>query len=335
MSNKVVAIVGVVAIAAVAAGVVAMQSGKNDQPQPTAETAATSQPTTEASDASTVEPAADTAETAKAAEKTPSEDDPVVAKVNGTNILRSEVLEFIGALPPQMKQLPPETIFPMALEQVINGKIVDLKAGKTDVANDPEVSKRMVQAKEQITRAVYVEKEIEKSLSEDRVKKAYDKIVAEQGKVEEVKARHILVASEAEAKDIIKKLEGGAKFEDLAKEKSTDTANKSTGGDLGYFTKDAMVKEFADAAFAMKKGEISKTPVKTQFGYHVIQVEDRRNRPAPDYELVKPQVQAQERREILNELVEKWRKDADIETFDMNGKPVQPAAKGDDAKKAE
>ena len=116
---------------------------------------------------------------------------------------------------------------------------------------------------------------------------------------------------------------------------SKDTANKATGGDLGYFTKDSMVKEFADAAFSMKKGETSKEPVKTQFGYHVIQVEDRRNRPAPDFETVKPQVEAQERRAILTELLESWRKKADVETFDMNGKPVEAAAKPGDVKKAE
>lgn len=333
MSKKMVAVLGVVAIAVAAAvGVMATQSAKNDEPAEMA----VSQPASE--DAASIEPAAAVAD-AKADEKAPakvaSADDPVVAKVDGDTILRSDVIEFMQNLPPQMKQLPPETIFPMALEQVINGKIVENKAEKTDVASDPEVAKRMDQAKEQITRAVYVEKEIEKNLSADRVKKAYDKIVAEQGKVEEVKARHILVEKESEAKDIIKKLADGAKFEDLAKEMSKDTANKATGGDLGYFTKDSMVKEFADAAFSMKKGETSKEPVKTQFGYHVIQVEDRRNRPAPDFETVKPQVEAQERRAILTELLESWRKKADVETFDMNGKPVEAAAKPGDVKKAE
>lgn len=271
-----------------------------------------------------VEPAA-----AVADEKIPSAEDPIVAKVDGQNILRSDVIEFMGALPPQMKQMPIETIFPMALEQVVNGKIVEEKAEQTDVANDPEVAKRMIEAKEQISRAVFMEKEIEKNLSESRIKKAYDKLVAEQGKVEEIKARHILVEDEAKAKEIIAKLAAGSKFADLANEYSKDTANKATGGDLGYFTKDAMVPEFADATFKMKKGEITKAPIKTQFGFHVVEVEDRRDRPAPDYELVKPQIAANERREILNELVEAWRKKADVEMYDINGKPIaaaEPAA---------
>lgn len=301
--------------------VVGLMSMNKDKVAPVTTTASA-----EGTDAAKVEPSAAIAD-AKAAEKVPSADDPVVAKVDGSTILRSDVIEFIGALPPQMRQMPVESLFPMALEQVVNSRIVEEKADKTDVANDPEVAKRMVEAKEQITRAVFMEKEIEKNLSEARIKKAYDKLVAEQGKVEEIKARHILVEKEDQAKEIIKKLSEGAKFEDLAKEYSKDTANKASGGDLGYFTKDAMVPEFADAVFKMKKGEVSTTPIKTQFGFHVVQVEDRRNRPAPDYELVKPQIAANERREILNELIEAWRKKADVETFDMNGKPIEASAK--------
>jgi peptidyl-prolyl cis-trans isomerase C len=262
-------------------------------------------------------------------------DDPVVAKVEGTDLHRSEVLAFIQNLPPQMRQVPPEAIFPMALEQVINGKIVDLKVAATDVSTTPAYATRLEDAKKQIARAVYVEGEIEKALSEADVKKAYDKLVKDQGKVEEVKARHILVEKEDQAKDIIKKIEGGAKFEDLAKEFSKDTSNKASGGDLGYFTKDSMVKEFAEAAFKLGKGETSKEPVKTQFGYHVIQVEDRRDRPAPKFEEVKPQLEAQVRRDLLNSLVEGWRGKAKVETFDFNGKPVEKkeAPKAEEEKK--
>lgn len=261
----------------------------------------------------------------------PAADDPVVAKIEGTDLHRSEVSAFIQNLPPQMRQLPPETIFPMALDQVVNTKIVDLKASASNVASMPAYAARLEDAKKQIARAVYVEGEIEKALSEAEVKKAYDKLVEEQGKIEEVKARHILVEKEEEAKDIIKKIAGGAKFEDLAKEFSKDSSNKASGGDLGYFTKDSMVKEFAEAAFKLGKGETSKEPVKTQFGYHVIQVEDKRNRPAPKFEDVKPQLEAQVRRDLLNKLVQDWRKVAKVETFDFNGKPIE---KKEDPKKS-
>ncbi len=188
----------------------------------------------------------------EAAEKVHGADDPVVAKVDGAPVYRSDVLEFIKTLPPQMQQVPPQAIFPMAVEQVISGKIVDEKAKAEGTANDEDVAIRLADAKVQIVRAVYAEKAINKDFSEDTVKKAYDDMVAKMPKVDEVHARHILVDSEAQAKDIIKKLDGGAKFEDLAKEFSKDKSNSASGGDLGYFAQADMVKEFADAAFALK-----------------------------------------------------------------------------------
>lgn len=323
MNKKMLGILVAAIVVAVGAGGLAMSQMKKAETAPQQTAQAPSEPATEVQ-AAQVEPAAE--EAAKPETPEASAENPVVAKVDGKPVVRSEVLAFIQNLPPQMKQLPLETIFPMALEQVINGKIVEGKAATADVSNDPKVAERLAQAKEQITRAVFVEQEIEKNLSQARIQKAYDEFAAEQGKIEEVKARHILVEKEDAAKDIIKKLADGAKFEDLAKEFSKDDGNKATGGDLGYFTKGDMVKEFADAAFAMKKGDVSKAPVKTQFGYHVIQVEDRRARPVPTMASLQPQIEAQERREILNELLEGWRKSANVEAFDINGNPVKAEA---------
>lgn len=259
---------------------------------------------------------------------TASADNPVVAKVDGKDVLRSEVLEFMDSLPPQMKQLPPKAIFPMVLEQVVNGKIVDERVAKTDLANDPEVAKRMAMAKLQILRAVYAEKQINDNFKEADVKDAYDKLVKDTPKVQEVKASHILVEDEAKAKEIIGKLDAGAKFADLAKEYSKDKSNASNGGDLGYFAEGDMVKEFSDAAFALKAGEYTKSPVKTQFGYHIIMLEDKRERKGPEYDEVKGQLEGQVKRDLLNKLVEGWRKGADVQTFDFDGKPL-PAKKGD------
>ena len=120
-------------------------------------------------------------------------------------------------------------------------------------------------------------------------KRKTDKEVAALPKQEEVHARHILVKTEDEAKDVIKQLDAGKDFAELAKEKSTDP-NKDDGGDLGYFTRGRMVKEFEDAAFSLEKGTYSKTPVKTDFGYHVIKVEDKRDAPPPPFEQVQDQV---------------------------------------------
>jgi peptidyl-prolyl cis-trans isomerase C len=265
----------------------------------------------------------DATDSAKAPDAAPNGDDPVVARVNGKPILRSEVLGFIRNFPPQMQQLPPEQLFPLAAEQLSIAKVIDQKAATdTTLDDDAEVLKMQAEAKMQILRTAYLQKAVDKQVDEARLRKAYDAMKAEQGEVPEARARHILVEKEETAKDIIAKLGSGEKFEDLAKQYSTDPSNKESGGDLGYFSKDAMVKEFADAAFALNKDEVSKTPVKTQFGYHVIQLLDKRTRPVPSFEEVKPQIQAGEQRKVANEILEKWRKDADIEIFDLNGKKL-------------
>lgn len=315
MTNKNLGILIAVIVIAAIAGFFAFKGSKTD-------TAAEATTMATASEAETTEPAADA--TSETAEKTPSENDPVVAKVDGRNVLRSDVVEFMKNFPPQMQQMPVEALFPMALEQVITAKVVDEKAAKdSGLSSDPEVAKRLADAKTQIIRTVFLEHEIEKKVTDDRLKAAYEDFKKAQGNIEEVHARHILVEKEETAKEILSKLESGAKFEDLAKEYSKDPSNKDNGGDLGYFAKEAMVKEFADAAFAMNKGEVSKTPVKTQFGYHIIQVQDKRMKPVPAFEEVKEALAVQERRQILNEVVEEMRKSADVETFDINGKPLK------------
>lgn len=271
-----------------------------------------------------------------AAEVVHGADDPVVAKVNGKPVYRTDVLDYVKTLPPQIQQADIKTVFPDALDQLISSKIIDEKAAAANLENDPLVLKRLALAKTQIIRAVYAEAAMDKEFSEDLVKQTYDTIVKGMPKVEEVHARHILVDSEAQAKEIITKLNGGAKFEDLAKEFSKDKSNSASGGDLGYFAQGDMVKEFADAAFGLKANEFTKKPVKTQFGFHVIQSLDKRERPAPKYEDVKGQVESQVRRDILNNLVKKWDASATVEKFDFDGKPivaVAPDAKAPEAAK--
>jgi len=275
-----------------------------------------STPSDEANTAAATEPAAASATEPAAA------DNPVVAIVNDQKITRQDVLDFMASLPPQMQKLPPETIFPMVQEQVVNAAIVDQKAKKAGIASTPEVEEQMEKAKTQIVRAVFAEKEIDANYNESETKKAYDKMVADMPKVEEVKAAHILVDDEAKAKEIIKKLDGGAKFADLAKEYSKDKSNAQNGGDLGYFAQGDMVKEFGDAAFALNKGKYTEAPVKTQFGYHVILLEDKRERPAPAYDDVKDELASKVKRDLLNKMMEEWRGSAKVERFDFNGQPL-------------
>lgn len=287
----------------------------------------------------------DVAETAATTETAPEEKkaDPsqVIAKVDGVEITRAEVSQLVEVMPQQMRQLPPEQLLPMALEQVINNKIISKKASGADLSNDAEVKKQMELAKEQIIRSTFVDREVAKKIKPEDIKKEYEQYVKNFPKVEEVKASHILVADEAKAKEIIASLDAGKDFAGLAKENSTD-GTAQNGGSLGYFSKDDVVPEFSAAAFALEVGKYSKKPVKTEFGFHVLKVEDKRVRPPAEFDQVKPYIEQELRRSSLEALVKDWRGGSKIERFDEKGNlivqkeeaPAQNAATSDDSAKA-
>lgn len=250
---------------------------------------------------------------------------PVVAKVGGKDIARADVLNFIQTLPPQTRQMPIEQIFPLALDQLINTQVIESKTGGINLDRDPDVQKQLALAKQQIVRSVYLQKEVEKKIDDQKLKNLYDQYVQKFPDVQEVKAGHILVKEESKAKDLIEKLNGGADFAQLAKDNSLDGTSKN-GGDLGYFTEADVVPAFAKVAFATEPGTYTKTPVKTDFGYHIIRVEDKRKRQPPEFETAKPMLAAQARRAILESMINDWRKDSSVEMFDINGDKIEPAS---------
>jgi peptidyl-prolyl cis-trans isomerase C len=161
-------------------------------------------------------------------------------------------------------------------------------------------------------------------MTEEAIKARYEKFVAEQPAQTEVHAQHILVASEAEAKNVITQLAGGADFSTLAKEKSTDPSAKQNGGDLGYFAAGDMVPEFERAAFALEKGQSSQEPVQSQFGWHVIKVVDRREKTPPTLDEARGQIQELLSSELVTSYVTALRADAKIEVFNPDGTPKEP-----------
>ncbi len=255
--------------------------------------------------------------------------DPVVARINGEELHKSDVTRMVSQLPPQVQQMPIEMIYPAVIDQLISGKLVAMAGQKAGLADSPEVKEELKRAEERAVQRAYIQKEIKARITPEALNKAYQDYLKENPAQEEVKAAHILVEKEDEAKAIIAQLKKGADFAKLAKEKSKDAAAAAQGGDLGYFTKDAMVEPFANAAFAMKPGEVSKEPVKTQFGYHIIKVEDKRTQPQPTLEDVKPQLEQALAKDIVTALVEELRGKAKIETFQIDGSPMpkeEPAA---------
>ena len=247
--------------------------------------------------------------------------DPVVARVNGTEIHRSEVMRTIGSLPAQVRQMPTEMVFPAVLDQMVNGKLVAAAAATQKLADDPEFKDKMKLAAERVIQEVYLTRAVKAKITDEALKARYKKYLEENPPQDEVKASHILVATEAEAKGLIEQLKGGADFAKLAKEKSSDAAAAAQGGDLGFFTREAMVAPFSEAAFAGTVGKVIETPVHTQFGWHVIRVDDRRKAPPPSLDEVRGDLESELSQEIVASVVAELRAKATVEQFRMDGSP--------------
>ncbi|MBC7312436.1 MAG: peptidylprolyl isomerase [Rhizobium sp.] len=241
--------------------------------------------------------------------------DAVVAKVGKLEITQSDLDLAIANLDPQLAQLPDEQKKVAALSGAIDVKLLAGNADGEGLKDDAEFKKRMAFIADRELHNIYFKKHVVDAVTEDDVKARYEKEIAALPKQEEVSARHILVKTEEEAKAIIADLDAGKDFIELAKEKSTDP-NKSEGGDLGYFTKGRMVPEFEEAAFAMEKGTYTKTPVKTQFGFHVIKLEDKRDAAPPAYETVAQQVRQLVMRDKYLEIIEKAKAEQTVEILD-------------------
>src|SRR5215813_2210178 len=188
---------------------------------------------------------------AMAAQTTPPaanapQQDPVVTRVNGSEIHRSEVLAARQMLPAQVQQIPFEQVYPQLLDTLVTNMLAAQAGRKQKLADDPEVKKRLQWAQDQIIEEVYLRRYISGSINDDKIRARYDQFVKEQKPQDQVNAKHILVKTEDEAKTIIADLKKGGDFSAIAKEKSNDPGTKATGGDLGWFTKEEMVPEFAD-----------------------------------------------------------------------------------------
>lgn len=237
--------------------------------------------------------------------------DAVVARVNGTEVRASDLAiaeEEIGSnLPP----MPPEAKREYLTTYVTDLVLAAQAAEARKLADSPEAKRRLAYTRNKTLMEMLLQAEAKTALTEEAMRKVYDEATKQIGSEQETRARHILVEQEEEAKAIGEELKKGADFAELAKAKSKDPG-AADGGDLGYFTKDQMVPEFADVAFKLEVGKIS-DPVKSQFGWHVIKVEDRRVRPIPEFDKVKDQIEQFLVRRTQTELVTKLRQDAKIE----------------------
>ena len=245
------------------------------------------------------------------------QDDPLVARVNGAAIHRSDVLEAASALPPQY-QAQIDQIFPALVERLVDFRLLAEAANAAGLAKDDEVKRRMAALRDDVMREVYLERQIAKQVDEDSLQARYESFLEENPAKAEIHARHILVEDEATAKEVIAKLDGGKDFAELAKERSTGPSS-ARGGDLGFFTADQMVPEFSEQAFKLKDGQHSEQPVQTQFGWHVIKVEERRAGAQPTFESVEEQLREDLSRDAINTVLTDLRAGAEIEIIPQPG----------------
>ena len=250
-----------------------------------------------------------------------------VAEVNGEAIFLEEVMKIAEQLPADIRQQPLPNYFDRIVDDVIDSRLAAAAGNDAGLTNNPEVLAQMSIAAQRVLAEAYITTELRKVVTEEEVQKAYQLFISDESAREEIKARHILVASEAEAKAIIAELNSGADFVSLAKEKSTGPSGPN-GGDLGYFARGAMVPSFENAAFALSVGSHSSEPVQTQFGWHIIKLEDKKTAEAPPIETLRGQLQANLANQALSRIIETLRAPASISrlSFDEVRAATQAAA---------
>jgi peptidyl-prolyl cis-trans isomerase C len=249
--------------------------------------------------------------------------DPVVAKVNGQPIHASDLKAAMATLPAQAQAMPPQQLFPMLLDQLVDEQALLVEAKKTGLDKDPDVQRTVRMAEDRALASALLGKMVRPQVTDAAVKAKYDQEFAGKPGDTEVHARHILVSDEATAKKIIAELKKGGDFAALSKQYSKDPSASAQGGDLGFFKKTDMVPEFADAAFALKDKEVSPVPVKSQFGWHVIQTLERRTSQPPSFEQERDELRQQMVQAAVQKEVSDARAAVTVEKFNIDGSPVK------------
>jgi peptidyl-prolyl cis-trans isomerase C len=283
--------------------------------------------TTEPAPPATEQPATPPATEQPAAQAPAPEPPPetVVAIVNGKKITRADVIEAAKQLPAEY-QGQINQVFPALIDRQIDLLLISEAGAEQKLAEDPVVKAQIAQITENIIRQAVLDRLLKEKMHDAAIKARYDQFVAALPKQQEVKARHILVETEEDAKSIIVQLDGAADFSAIAKEKSKDPGSGPKGGDLGYFVAGQMVPEFSEAAFELEKGQYTKAPVKSQFGWHVIIVDDKRDKQPPTMEEARGTIEQILSNEVVTAYVDSLRKSATVEKFNPDGTPVAPAS---------
>ncbi len=252
-----------------------------------------------------------------------SADPKVLATVDGQPITEADIALAMSDIGPGLPQkLEGAARQKYVLDYLIDLKLAAKKAQAQKLDQTPDYAKKLAYYRDKLAMEELLGSVAKAATTEEAERKAYDEAAKAEPPQEEIHARHILLPTEDDAKKALARVKGGEDFAKVANEMSKDTGGD--GGDLGWFTKDRMVPEFSEAAFKLKKGEIS-DPVKTQFGWHIIQVEDTRTKSFPPFEQLKDQAARYVAQKAESEEIATLHAAAKIQYFDADGKPVADA----------
>ena len=268
--------------------------------------------------------------------------DPLIATVNGTEIHQSDLAvaeEEAGQLPPMSPDAKKDYLVQFMADMILVSKAAEAKK----MGDGADFKRKIAFARNKLLMEQLLQSVGKEALTDEATHKVYDDAVKQLGEQQEVHARHILIRAapgddkagkeaEDKIKAAIERLKKGEDFAKVASDVTEDPSGKANGGDLGYFSKEQMVPEFSDTAFNLEKGQISE-PVKTQFGWHVIKVDDKRAKAVPKFEEVKLQIESYVTRKAQAELVTKLRAEAKIEKMYKTETPAAPVKPAEPEKK--
>jgi len=263
---------------------------------------------------------------ALAASPASAEEDPVVAAVNGVEIRLSQAQAAHKRLPEQYQRVPFETIFPGLVDSLIDTRLAADNARREKLHETEKFKVQIAWITDQVLQRLMLSKTMEGTVTDAAVRARYEEEAKKLAATEQIKASHILLKTEEEAKKVLALLDKGGDFAELAKKNSTGPS-ASDGGSLGFFGRGQMVPAFEKAAYALKAGTYTKKAVKTQFGWHVIKVDDRKRPDPPSFETMEPELRNALFQETGAGLIMKLRKEAEISLFNLDGTPLKPASK--------
>ncbi|WP_127144123.1 peptidylprolyl isomerase [Pelagibacterium montanilacus] len=241
--------------------------------------------------------------------------DTILATVGGVEITEGDLLYAAEDLAQDLQQVPPADRRAFLLTVLIDMKVMANAARGEGLDESETFARRLDYLEDRALRRAFFSEVIEAGVTDERIEETYEELVAEFEPEPELRARHILVPTIEEAQEVLAELEGGMAFEEAATEYSIDTGSAAEGGDLGWFRTGMMVEPFEQAAFALEVGQMSE-PVESQFGFHIIELQDRRVSSAPPLEQLQPQIAQQVLYENFDSIVSSLKEEANVEISD-------------------